>query len=101
MTGDAPEHAAGPASSQSGGSGATPAPESAPAPRVTVVAGSPTEVELAAAHAVISAVLAEQHERGVERVEPPVDHWSSREHAMRRPLTPGPGAWAASRGMRG
>lgn len=75
--------------------------ESETAPRVTVIAGSPTEVELAAAHAVIGAVLATQQERGVERVEPPVDHWSSRAHAMRQPLTPGPGAWAASRGMRG
>jgi hypothetical protein len=71
------------------------------AARVTVVAGNPTEVELAAAHAVIAAALAEQHERGVERVQPPVDLWSSRAHAMRQPLTPGPGAWAASRGRRG
>ena len=75
--------------------------ESETAPRVTVVAGSPTEVELAAAHAVMAAVLAEQHERGVERVDPPVDHWSSRARQMRQPLAPGPGAWAASRGMRG
>ncbi|MER3387466.1 acyl-CoA carboxylase subunit epsilon [Microcella pacifica] len=75
--------------------------ESATVPRVTVLAGSPTEVELAAAHAVISAVLAEQHERGVERVEPPIDQWSSRAHALRQPLAPGPGAWAASRRMRG
>ena len=71
------------------------------APGVTVVAGSPTDVELAAAHAVLSAVLVEQHERGAERVVPPVDLWSSRAHAMRQPLAPGPGAWAASRGMRG
>ncbi|MER3388772.1 MAG: acyl-CoA carboxylase subunit epsilon [Microcella sp.] len=84
MTGTASEH--------DGGGGT--------APRITVVAGSPTEVELAAAHAIIAAVLAEQHERGVERVEPRVDHWSSRARAMRQPLAPGPGAWAASRGMR-
>lgn len=72
-----------------------------PMPRITIVAGNPTAVDLAAAHAVISAAIAEQHERGVERLEPPVDHWSSRSHSMRRLLEPGPGAWTASRGMRG
>jgi hypothetical protein len=92
VTGDTPHH---------GKSSADPAPQGDDAPRVSIVAGSPTEAELAAAHAVIAAVLAEQHERGVQRLEPPVDHWSSRAHAMRAPLTPGPGAWAASRGMRG
>ena len=105
MTGDTQEP--GPASAQGRGTGTVQGRRGDPtaaadvSPRVTVVAGQPTEAELAAAHAVIAAVLAEQHERGVERVAPPVDHWSSRAHAMRRTVSPGPGAWAASRGLRG
>ncbi len=66
-----------------------------------VVAGSPTDVELAAAHSVIMAVLAEQAARGAELLEPPVDRWRLGARAMRGPLAPGPGAWAATTGMRG
>jgi len=66
-----------------------------------IVAGSPTEEELAAAHSVIMAVLAEQAARGAELLEPPIDRWRGSARAMRRSLTPGPGAWAATSGMRG
>jgi len=70
-------------------------------PTVRVLGGNPTEVELAAAHAVISAVLAEQASHGAELLEAPVHQWSSRRHALRTPLTPSPGAWNAFRGTRG
>ena len=68
---------------------------------IRVVAGSPTDEELAAAHAVIMAVLAEQASRGAERVEPVVDRWRRSARGMRGHVAPGPGAWAATSGMRG
>ena len=70
-------------------------------PPLRVVAGSPTDTELAAAHSVILAVLAEQAARGAELIEPPVDRWRRGARAMRGPIAPGPGAWAATSGMRG
>ncbi len=73
----------------------------AAAASMRVVAGSPTDEELAAAHSVIMAVLAEQAARGAELLEPPVDRWRAGARAMRGPLSPGPGAWAATTGMRG
>ncbi|MDO9591473.1 MAG: acyl-CoA carboxylase epsilon subunit, partial [Microcella sp.] len=71
------------------------------APVVRIVTGSPTEAELAAVHAVIAAVLAEQSAAGVPRLEPRVDGWRQSGRQMRGLLAPGPGAWAASRGTRG
>ena len=55
----------------------TPPAETAPdaVPTMRVVAGNPTDEELAAAHAVIMAVLAEQAARGAERLEPRADRW--------------------------
>ncbi len=73
----------------------------APAATMRVVAGSPTDDELAAAYSVIMAVLAEQAARGAELLEPPVDRWRAGARAMRGPLSPGPGAWAATTGVRG
>jgi len=70
-------------------------------PTMRVVAGNPTDDELAAAHAVIMAVLAEQAARGAERLEPPVDRWRRSARNMRAPIAPAPGAWAATSGMRG
>ncbi len=70
-------------------------------PSIRVVAGSPTDEELAAAHAVIMTVLAEQAARGAERLEPPVDRWRRSARGMRGAIAPGPGAWAGSTGMRG
>ncbi|MFN4000549.1 acyl-CoA carboxylase subunit epsilon [Microcella sp.] len=71
------------------------------APTMRVVAGSPTDEELAAAHSVIVAVLAERAARGAELIEPPVDRWSRGARALRTPLAPGPGAWADTSGQRG
>ncbi len=70
-------------------------------PSIRIVAGNPSEEELAAAHAVIMAVLAEQASRGAERVAAPVDRWQRSARAMRAPIAPGAGAWAASNGIRG
>jgi hypothetical protein len=66
-----------------------------------IVAGNPTDDELAAAHSVIVAVLAEQAARGAELLEPPVDRWRLSARAMRGSITPGAGAWGASGGLRG
>ncbi|WAB81901.1 acyl-CoA carboxylase subunit epsilon [Microcella daejeonensis] len=71
------------------------------APVVRIVAGSPTDEELAATQAVIAAVLAEQAAAGAARVLPPVDHWSHAARAPRAIVYPGAGAWSASRGQRG
>ncbi|WAB84063.1 acyl-CoA carboxylase subunit epsilon [Microcella daejeonensis] len=73
----------------------------APAPVVRIVAGSPTDEELAATQAVIAAVLAEQAAAGAARLVPPVDHWSRAARAPRATVYPGAGAWSASRGQRG
>lgn len=81
--------------------GTRPAATDAPAAAMRIVAGSPTDEELAAAHSVIVAVLAEQAARGAELLEPPVDRWRGGARAMRGPLAPGAGAWAATSGMRG
>lgn len=71
------------------------------APVVRIVRGNPTDDELAAAHAVIAAAIAEQDARGAERVDPPVDLWRRSARAPRRVLHAGPGAWMDSRGLRG
>jgi Acyl-CoA carboxylase epsilon subunit len=78
----------------------TPATD-APAASMRIGAGSPTDDELAAAHSVIIAVLAEQAARGAELLEPPVDRWRLSARAMRGPISPGAGSWAASGGLRG
>jgi hypothetical protein len=66
-----------------------------------IVAGSPTDEELAAAHSVIVAVLAEQAARGAELLEPPVDRWRASARGMRGTLAPGAGAWVSTTGFRG
>jgi Acyl-CoA carboxylase epsilon subunit len=78
----------------------TPATDT-PAASMRIVAGNPTDDELAAAHSVIVAVLAEQAARGAELLEPPVDRWRLSARAMRGSIAPGAGAWAASGGLRG
>jgi hypothetical protein len=72
----------------------------AEAPVVRIVNGSPTDAELAAVHAVIAAALADQAAAGVPLLEPRVDGWHRSTRQMRGPLSPGAGAWSASRGMR-
>ncbi len=73
----------------------------ADAPVLRIVSGSPTDAELAAVHAVIAAALADQAAAGVPRLEPRADGWHQSARQMRGLLTPGPGAWNASRGVRG
>ncbi|MBX9472686.1 MAG: acyl-CoA carboxylase subunit epsilon [Chryseoglobus sp.] len=75
-------------------------PGGAEAPVVRIVNGNPTDAELAAVHAVIAAALAEQAAAGVPLLEPRIDGWSQSGRHMRGPLSPGPGAWSASRGLR-
>ena len=71
-----------------------------PVAAIRVVTGSPTEVELAAAHSVIVAVLAEQSVRGAELLDHPVDLWKMSTRTMRSPLAPGAGAWRAAGTLR-
>ena len=56
-----------------------------------VLAGSPTEQELAVVMSVLSSLPAVQP----EQPNPP-SYWSNRVGMMRRPISPGPGAWRAS-----
>ena len=70
-------------------------------PVVRIVNGNPTDVELAAAQAMIAAALAEQAEEGIPRLEPRVDGWHRSARQLRGHLTPGPGAWTGSRGTMG
>lgn len=78
-----------------------PAADAAPEVLVRIVSGDPTEEELAAAHAVIAAALAEQAALGAPRTEPRVDLWRRAARAPRAAMHAGPGAWSASRGQRG
>jgi hypothetical protein len=66
-----------------------------------VITGSPTEIELAAAHSVIAALLAEQTAVGARPIEPPLDQWKTSARALRGPLAPGAGAWQAAGALRG
>ena len=64
-----------------------------PRPLLRVVRGEPSPAELAA----LVAVLAARSGGGEAAAEPaPVGGWADRASALRRPLHPGPGAWAAS-----
>ena len=56
-----------------------------------VLAGNPTEQELAVVVSVLSSLPAVQP----EQPNPP-SYWSNRAGMMRRPISPGPGAWRAS-----
>lgn len=57
-----------------------------------VVRGEPTEDEIAALVAVISAKAAEADESGPQHSS----DWAAYWHTVRAPLQPGPGAWLAS-----
>lgn len=57
-----------------------------------LVRGDATPEEVAAVMAVLSAVSGEAPEPAPRHTS----QWASRERAVRRPLTPGPGAWRAS-----
>jgi hypothetical protein len=60
-------------------------------PDITVVAGSPTDTELA----VVISLLTRLPQSPMVQPNPP-SHWSNRAAMMRPVLSPGPGAWRAS-----
>ena len=62
-------------------------------PVLRVVRGTPTREELAAVVALVAARPAPAPEPSAPS-EP--SRWASRAAALRRPLSPGPGAWRAS-----
>lgn len=67
-------------------------PEEPLPPLLSIVRGTPTPEELAAVVAVLAA-----RGGGGEAAEPAVPSlWASKAAVLRRPLTPGPGAWAAT-----
>ena len=72
--------------------GATDQPDTTQRPPMRLVRGDASPEEVAALLAVLSAAA------GRERRPAPrhTSAWSSRERAVRRPLSPGPGAWRAS-----
>ncbi|WP_253829907.1 acyl-CoA carboxylase subunit epsilon [Prauserella aidingensis] len=59
-----------------------------------VVRGEPDDAELAALTAVVAGLAA--HGDDAEAEQPARSRWADRAAAIRRPLTPGPGAWRAS-----
>ena len=69
-----------------------PAPADAQRPALRVVRGDATPEEVAALVAVLTAVSAGAPEPAPRHTS----RWSSPERALRRPLSPGPGAWRAS-----
>ncbi|MCU1404895.1 MAG: acyl-CoA carboxylase subunit epsilon [Glaciihabitans sp.] len=85
---------------QAGSSSSTPV-ESALAellPRISIVAGNPNAVEVAAVTAVLAAVLEEL--RGVADVPVPASRsmWERGSSSLRQPIRPGAGAWRAFSG---
>ena len=73
-----------------------PNPEQPPTPEqppLQLVRGNASPEELAALFAVLSAASGSGDEAPAPR---PTSAWTSRERLVRRPLTPGPGAWRAS-----
>jgi hypothetical protein len=62
------------------------------APLLRVVKGEPTPEELAA----LVAVIAARSGGGDDVAAGPRSAWTDRARYVRRPLTPGPGAWKAS-----
>jgi hypothetical protein len=61
-------------------------------PPLRLVHGHATPEEIAA----VLAVLSSASGGGAEPAPRHTSQWSSRERAVRRPLSPGPGAWRAS-----
>ena len=58
-----------------------------------VVTGRPTDEELAAVAAVLTAAVAEQQARPEPLVVADGRSWQRSNGFLRRPITPGPGAW--------
>ncbi|ACU40192.1 acyl-CoA carboxylase subunit epsilon [Actinosynnema pretiosum subsp. pretiosum] len=61
-----------------------------------VVRGNPTEEELAALVAVLTAVAARRAVDGGARGDREASRWADRSRLVRQPLSRGPGAWRAS-----
>ncbi|SDN42936.1 acyl-CoA carboxylase subunit epsilon [Allokutzneria albata] len=66
---------------------------SAQEPLLSVVRGEPTDAELAALAAVITAMASREAPEPPPR---PRSLWADRASLLRRPHHPGPGAWRAS-----
>lgn len=62
-------------------------------PVITVVAGSPTEEEIAAVVAVLTAAAAAPESTSERSGKPLAGGWRSRARTLRPVLYPGPGAW--------
>ncbi len=72
----------------------TPDDEAVPArPALRIVRGDPTPEEVAALTVVLAAASGDG---GEPEDTGPASVWTEREALVRRPLTPGPGAWRAS-----
>ena len=66
-------------------------------PEFEIVAGAPTAAELAAVTAVITSMI-EEFEDGQRAEMPRVSAWQRSQRSIRRPLTPGAGAWRSFSG---
>lgn len=66
-----------------------------PALEFRVVAGHPTDEELAAVTAVLHAAIREQAAIGEPFEVPEGRHWQQAYGFLRQPVVPGPGAWRA------
>jgi hypothetical protein len=64
-------------------------------PLFTITAGNPTPEELAAVTALLLAVARASSAPG-QQPAPQVGGWADPARRLRRPLSPGPGAWRAS-----
>jgi hypothetical protein len=62
-------------------------------PVITVVAGSPTDEELAAVVAVLTAAAASPKPESQRFDRPLAGGWKSYTRTVRQPQHPGPGAW--------
>ena len=63
---------------------------------IRVERGAPTEEELAAAIAVVTAALAEAEKNAAADGNSPTSNWSRNSGLLRAPLAAGPGQWQAS-----
>ena len=60
---------------------------------IRIVAGSPTDAEVAAVTAVLHATLDELASDEAKRSNESVNAWQRSQRQLRSPLTAGPGAW--------
>ncbi len=67
-------------------------PEETAEPRLRVVSRNATTAEIAAVTAVLTAAL-EELANGQSAEGPRVSAWQRSQRDLRKPITPGPGAW--------